>query len=168
MGFSPWSYVISIIIRIYFICTLISPVYLLGLALCIYPKLSIRWARCCVRPWDAKNDYLYTGKVQLENMSSASLNGSTQGSFSARPYDPTLSGSISAPFLYRMLLCVLGHSVVSDSCNPMGCSSAGSPVHGMSHIRILEWAAISSSGGSFQPRNQTHCTGRQILYHRAT
>ena len=33
--------------------------------------------------------------------------------------------------------------------------------------RILEWVAISSSRGSYQPRDQTciSCIGRQILYH---
>ena len=37
---------------------------------------------------------------------------------------------------------------------------------GILQARILEWAAISLSGGSFQPRGWTHvsCTGRQILY----
>ena len=37
----------------------------------------------------------------------------------------------------------------------MDCSLPGSSVHGISQARILEWAAISSSRGSFQPRDQT-------------
>ena len=39
-------------------------------------------------------------------------------------------------------------------------------VHGISQARILEWAAISFSGGSSQTRNQicVSCTGRQVLY----
>ena len=46
----------------------------------------------------------------------------------------------------------------------------GSSVHGILLARILEWVAISSSRGSFWPRDQTHvscgsCIGRQILYH---
>ena len=54
----------------------------------------------------------------------------------------------------------------------MDCSPPGSPVHGILHARILEWAAVSFSRGSSQPRNQTciswvFCIGRQILYHRA-
>ena len=47
--------------------------------------------------------------------------------------------------------------------NPMDCSPASSSVHGISQARILEWAAISCSRGSFQPRNQTQVsciTGR--------
>ena len=37
---------------------------------------------------------------------------------------------------------------VSDSCNPMHCSSPGSPVHGIFQARILEWVAIPFSGRS--------------------
>ena len=36
--------------------------------------------------------------------------------------------------------------------DPMYCSPTGSSVHGILQARILEWAAISSSRGSFQPR----------------
>ena len=35
----------------------------------------------------------------------------------------------------------------------MDCSPPGSSVHGISKARILEWAAISFSNGSFQPRD---------------
>ena len=51
--------------------------------------------------------------------------------------------------------CVSAHSVMSDFCNPMGCSLPGSSVHGISQIRILEWVTISFSRGSSQPRDQT-------------
>ena len=37
----------------------------------------------------------------------------------------------------------------------MDCSLPGSSVLGISHARILEWVAISSSGGSSQPREGT-------------
>ena len=49
------------------------------------------------------------------------------------------------------------------------CSPQGSSVHGTSQARILEWVAISSFRGSFQPRDQTcvSCIGRQVLYHWA-
>ena len=43
-------------------------------------------------------------------------------------------------------------SVVSDSCDPMGCSPPGSSVHGILQARILEWAATSFSRGSSRPR----------------
>ena len=41
-------------------------------------------------------------------------------------------------------------------CNPMECRPPGSCVHGILQARTLEWVAISSSRGSFQPRDQTH------------
>ena len=50
---------------------------------------------------------------------------------------------------------VLSHSVVSDSCDPIGCSPPGFSVHGILQARILEWVAISFSRGSSQPTNRT-------------
>ena len=41
-------------------------------------------------------------------------------------------------------------------CNPMDCSLPGSPVHGISQARILEWVAISFFRGSSRPTDQTH------------
>ena len=40
--------------------------------------------------------------------------------------------------------------------NPMDCSQPGFSAHGVLQARILVWVAISSSRGSFQPRDQTH------------
>ena len=55
-------------------------------------------------------------------------------------------------------------------CNPMDCNLPGSCVHWVLQASILEWAAISSSRESSQPRDQTciscvSCIGRQVLYH---
>ena len=55
-------------------------------------------------------------------------------------------------------------------CGPMDCSLPGSSVHGVLQARILEWVAISSSSGSFRPRDQIcvsciYCVNRQSLYH---
>ena len=59
----------------------------------------------------------------------------------------------------------------SDSmlCNPMDCSLPGSSVHGISQARILEWVAMSFSGGSSQLRDWIPVSyiSRQILYHWA-
>ena len=41
-------------------------------------------------------------------------------------------------------------------CDPMDCSPPGSFVHGILRVRILEWVAMPSSRGSYQPRNRTH------------
>ena len=49
-----------------------------------------------------------------------------------------------------LLLCHLG-----SLCDPMDSSSPGSAIHGIFQARILEWAAISFSRGSSQPRDRT-------------
>ena len=43
-------------------------------------------------------------------------------------------------------------------CNPVDCSLPSSPVHGILQARILEWIAISSSGGPSRPRDWTPCS----------
>ena len=40
-------------------------------------------------------------------------------------------------------------------CDPIDCSLPGSSIHGIFQARILEWVAISFSGGSSQPRDRT-------------
>ena len=54
---------------------------------------------------------------------------------------------------------------MSDSCDPMDCSWPGSSVCGIFPARILEWAAISSSRGSSQPRDQiwVSCTAGRFF-----
>ena len=49
-------------------------------------------------------------------------------------------------------------------CNPVDCSPPGSSVHGILQARILEWAAISFSRGSPQPRDRTwvSCTAGRL------
>ena len=58
----------------------------------------------------------------------------------------------------QILVCVC--SVVSDSCNSMDCNPPGSSVHGISQARILAWAAISFSRGSFP----TQGSNSRLLY----
>ena len=49
--------------------------------------------------------------------------------------------------------CVLSHlSHIWLLVTPMDCSPPGSSVHGTSQAKIVEWIAISSSRGSYQPR----------------
>ena len=71
--------------------------------------------------------------------------------------------------------CQLEHLLFSTqacltTCDSVDCSPAGNSVHRILQARILEWVATSFSRGSFWPRSWTcvSCTGRQILYHRAT
>ena len=67
-------------------------------------------------------------------------------------------------------MCVKSLQSCLTLCDPMDCSSKGSPVHGVLQARILEWVATASSRGSPRPRDRTHisCIGRWILYHCAT
>ena len=65
-------------------------------------------------------------------------------------------------------VCVLRHSVVSDSLQPRRLYLPGSSVHGVSQARILEWVAISYSRGSSWSRDCPcisciSCIGRWIL-----
>ena len=45
----------------------------------------------------------------------------------------------------------------STLCDPMDCSLPDTSVQGIFQARILEWVAISFSGGSSEPRAQ-NCT----------
>ena len=45
--------------------------------------------------------------------------------------------------LTHVCTCVLSHSAVSNSCNPMDCSPLGSTGHGILQARLLEQVAIS-------------------------
>ena len=51
------------------------------------------------------------------------------------------------------MICVLGHSAVSDSLRPHGLQPTRLSVHGILQARILEWVAMPSSRGSSQPRD---------------
>ena len=70
---------------------------------------------------------------------------------------------------HRKSLCCC--CLVAKSCStllwPRGLQLASSSVHGISQARVLQWAAISSSRGTFWPRDWTcvSCIGRQAVYH---
>ena len=57
----------------------------------------------------------------------------------------------------RLQSMVLHSVLVAESCltlcDSMDCRLPGSSVHGILHVRILEWVAISFSRGSSQPRD---------------
>ena len=48
-------------------------------------------------------------------------------------------------------VCVLSHTVIFNSCNPMDCSPPGSSVHGVIRTRILEWSIFSPPGDLSKP-----------------
>ena len=55
----------------------------------------------------------------------------------------------------RVCVRVLCRFRVSNSLRPMVCSPPGSTVHGILQARILEWVAMTSSRGSYWPRDWT-------------
>ena len=57
--------------------------------------------------------------------------------------------------LLRKHMCSVAQSCPTP-CDPKNCSPPGSSVHGIFQAKILELAAISSSRGSSQPKDQTH------------
>ena len=74
-------------------------------------------------------------------------------------------------WFYMMIICCA--QSCPTLCHPMNCRPPGSSVHRVIQARILEWAAVSYSRGSSQPRDQTwvscaSCIGRQVPYQDAT
>ena len=49
-------------------------------------------------------------------------------------------------------MCATSLQLCPSLCNPMDCSPPGSSFHGILQARILEWIAMPSSRGSYQPR----------------
>ena len=68
-------------------------------------------------------------------------------------------------YIYIYICCLVSRSYPT-LCNPINCSPPDSSDHGISQARILEWVAISFSGGSSRPKDGTHisCIGKWILY----
>ena len=67
-------------------------------------------------------------------------------------------------------MCVSNRFTCVRLCDRMDLGLLASSVHGILQAGILEWIAISSSRGSFRPRDRTlvssvSCIGRWILYH---
>ena len=68
----------------------------------------------------------------------------------ARALPAALVHSASCP-----LVCVLSHSVVSDSVTPWTAAHQASQSMGILQVKIQEWVAMPSSRGSSQPRDRT-------------
>ena len=64
-----------------------------------------------------------------------------------------------------MSVCSLSHVQLFAAL--MDCSPSGSSVHGVFQARILEWVAISPSGGSSGPRDQI-CSGDNRIHFAAS
>ena len=65
----------------------------------------------------------------------------------------------SFSFCSYLLVCIAVHAKSLQSCpalcNLVDCSPPGFSVQGILQVRILEWVALSFSGRSAQPRDQT-------------
>ena len=58
-------------------------------------------------------------------------------------------------FVYSTVLCLVPQSCLT-LCNTVDCSPPVFSVHRILQVRILEWVAMPSSRGSFQPRDIEH------------
>ena len=69
-----------------------------------------------------------------------------------------------------LLGCCSVTQICPTLCDPVGCCLPGSSVHGISLARIPEWAAISSSRGSSQPRIEpmSPALAGEFFYHCTT
>ena len=67
------------------------------------------------------------------------------------------TADVLGTFIVSVCVCVCALSRFSHVwlCDPVDHSPPGSTVHGIFWARILQWAAVSSSGGSSRPRDQT-------------
>ena len=74
---------------------------------------------------------------------------------------------------FSSCICTYSLQLWRTLCDPIDSSPPGSSVHGILQARILEWVAMPSSRGSFQPRDRTWgllylLHHRRILYRWAT
>ena len=66
--------------------------------------------------------------------------------------------------IWKILVSVLSHSVVSDFLWPLGCSPPGSSVHGIFQARILEWGRpFLLQGNPLDPGVKTQSPGSPAL-----
>ena len=66
--------------------------------------------------------------------------------------------------LLSMSVCAKSLQSCLALCDLMDCSLPGSSVHGILQARILEWADMPYSRGSFQ--SSISCNSRWVLYHQ--
>ena len=62
---------------------------------------------------------------------------------------------VNFSFFYPIFVHAKSLQLCPTLCDPMDCNLPGSSVHGILQARILEWVAISFSGGSSQSRDGT-------------
>ena len=65
--------------------------------------------------------------------------------------------------MYCTVLCLVTQLCLT-LCDPMDCSPPGFSAHGDSQARILEWIAIPSSRGSFQPWTEPRSPALHVFF----
>ena len=117
----------------------------------------------CFKKWFISND------ISTSSLNVHPWETSSSVTAVARPKYTTPSWGKRIIWLDPYLACSVTQSCLT-LCNPVNCSPPGSSVREILQGRILEWAAMSFSGGSSWPRAWTHiscvsCSGKWILYH---
>ena len=118
--------------------------------------LPYRWLK---KHWHTK--YRFTWSVELLDKIQ---NGKLKWNFTW-----TVNNFLVYLMQYLGYECVLSRfSTIQLCATPW--SSTGFSVHGILQARILEWVAMPSSRGSFQPKDQTlishvSCIGQWVLHH---
>ena len=65
---------------------------------------------------------------------------------------------------YEKCLCAKSLQSHLTLCDPMDCSLLDSSVHEILQAKVLDWVAMPSSKGSFQPRGKTHTHLLHLLH----
>ena len=93
-------------------------------------------------------------QTQLKRLSSSS-SYRTRHQGDPGGMEETLSSSTKCVPTCHLLCCAKSLQSCPTLCDPMGHSPPGSSVHGFLQARVVEGAAVPSSRGSSQPRDQT-------------
>jgi len=91
------------------------------------------------------------------NIPSSSIISVSSGAYSLFTFDIIVEifGFKSVCVCVCVCVCVLVAQLCLTLCIPTDCSPPGFSVHGILQARILQWIAISFSGGTFQLRDRT-------------
>ena len=141
-------------------------------------RMSLNWAFFSWLEW---NYYWFCGEIHFTEMYALLITRhqgsmlSTRLTTVAMDLDDMME-VMSTMFLHyklflpfhTLLLGVVVVVLVTQSCltlcNPMDCSPPDSFIHGISEARILEWVAVSSSRGSFGPKDRTWVSDRFFTF----
>ena len=123
----------------------------------LYPTLQPRglWPTRLLCPWDFQARMLEWDAISFSGGSSWTRDWYMSPVFAGRFFTTTPPGKPT-----HVSVCVCVTQSCLTLCDSMDCSPPGSSVHGILQAWIPEWAVISFSRGSSQPRDgtQASCT----------